>query len=236
MKNILITGASSGIGEATARHLATVGGYSLLLVARNETKLQMLKRELGKDIDYYVCDLQRTDSITALFQYCKEKKFLLNGFVYCAGIAGNYPVRSLPEGFVDSMMHINCMAFVEMAKWVINRKISADGCSIVAMSSLSSLTGYPGTAAYTMSKSALNAACKVLAKEVLKRKIRVNTIMPGYVQTPMMGNTPEDEIVAEQPWGYVSPEEVADLIEFLLSEKSQKITGANIPISAGMVF
>lgn len=235
-KNILITGASSGIGEAVAKYLIKVGGYSLLLVARNAEKLQLLKNELGENTKFLVCDLQREEDIGKIFEYCRSNSFLLDGFVYCAGIAGNYPVRSLSANFLLNVMQINCLSFIEMAKFVVNRKFSSEECSIVAMSSLSSLTGYPGTAAYTMSKSAINAAIKVLSKEVLKRRLRVNAIMPGYVKTPMMGSTTESDILKEQPWGYIDPDEVAALIEFLLSDKSKKITGATIPISAGMPF
>ncbi len=235
-KNIMITGASSGIGEAVAKYLAQSGEYSLLLIARNVEKLQTLANDLGDHVSFLGCDLQQTDNIGKVFEYCKKNSFVLNGLVYCAGIAGNYPIRSLSQEFLLKMMQINCLSFIEMAKFAINRKFSMEECSIVAISSLSSLTCYPGTAAYTMSKNALNAAVKVLAKEVLKRRIRVNAVMPGYVQTPMMGDTAEADIVDEQPWGYIDPEEIAALIEFLLSDKSKKITGANIPISAGMAF
>ena len=203
-KNIMITGASSGIGEAVAKYLAQSGEYSLLLIARNVEKLQTLANDLGDHVSFLGCDLQQTDNIGKVFEYCKKNSFVLNGLVYCAGIAGNYPIRSLSQEFLLKMMQINCLSFIEMAKFAINRKFSMEECSIVAISSLSSLT--------------------------------VNAVMPGYVQTPMMGDTAEADIVDEQPWGYIDPEEIAALIEFLLSDKSKKITGANIPISAGMAF
>lgn len=236
MKNILITGASSGIGEATVKYLASTGEYALMLIGRNEDKIKKLCMELGPSVYYYCYDLHNLESIENIFLYCKDNNFILNGLVYCAGIAGNLPIRSLDLGDAKTMMDINCMAFVEMAKYATNRKYSDSGCSIVAISSLSSLTGYPGTAAYTMSKNALNAVCKVLSKEVLRRGIRVNTVMPAYVRTPMMAYTKEEDILSEQPLGYIEPSEVGYLIEFLLSDKSKHLTGASIPISAGMNF
>ena len=133
-------------------------------------------------------------------------------------------------------MRLNCMAFVEMGRMMALRKYSADSGSIVAISSLSATTAYAGTATYTMSKAALNAVCRVLSKELLKRRIRVNTIMPGYVRTPMTEDMNEEQVVMEQPFGFIEPEEIADVIEFLLSDKSRCITGAAIPVSAGMNF
>lgn len=88
--------------------------------------------------------------------------------------------------------------------------------------------------AYSISKAALNAACKVLAKEVVRRRIRVNTIMPGYVRTPMTAGLTEDDIKNEQPLGFIEPGEIAQFIEYLLSDKARHITGACIPVSAGM--
>ena len=235
MKNILITGASSGIGEATARFLISQG-YSVMLVARNEEKLKALCVELGNNAQYIAYDLMDIDRIESIFKKCKEAGFVLDGMAFCAGIAGNMPIRSMDWHFLEEMVRLNSFAFFEMAKLAVNRKYSSEGCSIVAMSSLSCLTCYPGTAAYSMSKASINAISKVLSKEVIRRGIRVNTIMPGYVRTPMMAGTEDADILAEQPMGYIEPVEIAYLIEFLLSDKSRHITGAAIPVSAGMNF
>lgn len=235
MKNILITGATSGIGESAARYLHE-NGYFVVLVARNKQKLQSLSDEFGGDVCCISYDLHDLENIENIFKECKSQGIMLDGFVHCAGIAGNYPVRSLGLSFVKDMMDINTLSFVALSKFAVNRKYSSDNCSIVAMSSLSSLTCYPGTASYSMSKSSLNAFCKVLSKEVLKRGIRVNVIMPGYVRTPMMGETPDSDIIAQQSFGYIEPQEIAYVIEFLLSDKSLKITGSEIKVSAGMNF
>lgn len=235
MKNILITGASSGIGEACARFLV-FQGYSVMLVGRNQKKLVQLCTDLGGNADYIAYDLENIDGIESIFQKCKERKFKLNGLVYCAGIGAAFPMRTGDWKIVDKLMHVNCLAFFEMAKFVINRKYSENGCSIVAMSSLSSVTCYPGMAAYSISKSSINTLCKVLSKEVTKRCIRVNTIMPGYVRTPMTSDRIDEDVLKEQPMGFIEPIEIAYLVEFLLSDKSKYITGTYIPISAGMNF
>lgn len=235
MKNVLITGATSGIGETTARYLAGIG-YNVTLVARNEEKLQMLCHEFGKNSCYYVCDLANLEEIAEIFKFSKEKGIVYNGLVHCAGIGGAAPIRSLNYDETQKIMTVNCFSFVEMAKYIVNRKYGTEKASLIAISSLSSKTCYAGMAAYSMSKEALNVACKVLSKEVLNRRIRVNTIMPANVRTPMTAGVPEDEIVKQQAWGFVDPLEIAYLVEFLLSDKSVNITGADIPVSAGMFF
>lgn len=235
MKTVLVTGATSGIGEAVARCLAA-DGFRLVLVARNQQKLELLSEELGPNVYIFAYDLYDLEHIYTIFDYCQERQLVLDGLVYCAGKVTNSTFRSIEIKEVQQIMDVNCMAFVEMGKMMALRKYSANGGSIVAMSSLSAATAYAGTAAYTMSKTALNAACRVLSKELLKRKIRVNTIMPGYVRTPMTEEMAEEQVVAEQPFGFVEPEEIAAVIEFLLSDKARCITGAAIPVSAGMNF
>jgi len=236
MKTVLITGASSGIGEATAKYLASKG-YRLVLVARNQEKLKSLCDEIGGNAQSFSYDLNDLEHIQTIFDYCREQQILLNGLVYCAGEVHNEPFRRINMDSVTKTMTLNCMAFVMMGKLMTLRKYSENDGSIVAMSSLAALTSYAGTTAYTVSKSALNSACRILSKELLNRKIRVNTIMPGYVRTPMNAGVDEETIMtADQPWGFIEPEEIAYLIEFLLSDRSRCITGAFIPVSAGMNF
>lgn len=235
MGNILITGASSGIGKATAEYLVKQGN-SVLLVARNAENLARLQRELGEQAKIFPYDLSDLENIGEIFAYCKEINFVLDGLVYCAGMTDNGPLRQLDYTRILKVMNINCIAFLEMARFAIKRGYAADRLSIVAMSSLASKTCYGGTLAYSMSKAALNVACKVLSKETTRRGIRVNTIMPGYVKTPMTESLTEEDIKQEQPLGFIDPCEIAHVIGYLLSEESRHITGACIPVSAGMNF
>lgn len=235
MKNILVTGATSGIGKAVAEYLASKE-YTLMLVGRNQEKLIKLCTDLGNSTDYILCDFSQSKNIENIFKQCQDKEFRIDGLVHCAGIAGNMATRLLDMEELNRFMQVNCLSFVEMAKYATNRKYCNDEASIIAISSLSSVTCYKGTMAYSMSKSALNTACKVLSKETINRKIRVNAIMPGYVRTPMMGQTTDEDILSEQPYGFIEPIEIAYLVEFLLSDKSKHMTGSLIPVSGGMHF
>ncbi len=235
-KNVLITGASSGIGKAVALHLAAQG-VQLVLVARREQELQALVDTIGFSARYFVCDLQDASQIEGIFSFCEEQGIVLDGFVHSAGIANPVPVRSAtPEG-IEQMMQINAISFMEIAKYFYKKKHSNNGSSIVAISSLAAVRPVSGQASYAASKAALNAMVEVMAQEFLKRRIRVNAIMPSYVNTPMVEKDASfgmNNGIDNMPLGVIDPLQIAYLVEFLLSDKAIHITGAEIPVSSGV--
>ena len=234
-KHILITGATSGIGFETARYLHDQG-YPLVLTGRNEKALSTICG-LTETAHKIPLDLEDTDRIKEIFSYCQNLGIILHGMVHAAGYAINMPVRSTDETHMERQMRIHYYAFLELCKGFYSRKISAENSSIVALSSIAALTKKKGSAMYAASKSALNTAVTVTAKEFSKRGIRVNALMPAYVDTRM--NEGLDNLInirEEQPFGMIPPEYISYTIEFLLSEKSRYITGAIIPVSAGMEF
>lgn len=235
-KKILITGASSGIGEQTARYLSEQG-YDTILVARNSGKLEQMAKELPSRTYVFPADLMELEKIEEIFVFCQEQGIVLDGLVHCAGLARNNSVKMNDIEDMQTTFRVNYEAFVELAKYFSRRKYSVKGASVVVLSSTSSITCRASTVNYSSSKAAVNAAVKVMAKELGRRLIRVNSILPGYVRTPM---TASDKLAADvenrQPFGFIEPEYVAYLIEFLLSEKGKFITGANIPISGGMTY
>lgn len=232
-KIVLITGVTSGIGFTTAEHLHEMG-YKLLLVGRDEQKLISVSEQLGKEA-YYICDLEHTDQIEGIFSFCKKNNIKLDGMVHSAGYAVNMPIRIFKAADMERQMRIHYYAFLELCRFFSNKKYSNDGASIIAMSSLASLTARKGSVLYASSKNALNAAVKVASKEFIKRSIRVNALLPAYVDTRMNTGLEDLVNVAErQPMGLIPPKNIAYVIEFLLSEKSKYITGALIPVSAGM--
>lgn len=235
-KNILITGASSGIGRQTAHYLSELG-YDVILVARNKEKLEQLAQELPNKSYIFPFDLTQLERIEEIFVFCREQELKLDGMVHCAGIGGNVPVRANEIEIMKNIMAVNYFSFVELGKYFSNRKYSNNGSSIVVISSLSSQTCYKGTGNYAASKNAVNTMVTVMAKEFTRREIRVNSIMPAYVKTPMTAHTDDfNDIENQQPYGFIEPEYIAYMIEYLLSDKAKYITGAHIPISAGMEF
>ena len=240
-KNILITGATSGIGKTIAEQFAKEGAR-LVLVGRRKEILQDLQKNLGQNTIAIPCDLGKIEEIEKIFTVCREKECKLNGLVHCAGIAEMCGVRSFETETAMNMMNVNTFSFVELCKRFSAKKNSCDGAGIVAISSISSIRNDEGMILYSMSKAALNSAIKTISKEFLKRKIRVNGILPANVKTDMFlsgEDTFEDFMetaLKRQPLGIIDMEQVSCLAEFLVSDNARYITGELIVISGGMTY
>ncbi len=236
-KNILVLGASRGIGKATAYQLSKAGA-NVILVARDEQKLTALSKELSNPSWVFPYDLTNLQDMENIFLFCKEQGIQLDGMVYSAGINRDMPVRVNDVEVMKEVLTLNYMAFVEAVKHYSKKKYSKEGSSIVVMSSNATNIIASGMNTYTASKAATEAAVQVMAKEMVKRKIRVNAVLPGCVDTEMVANAAfldRDSISQWQPLGLIEPEYIALLVEFLLSEKSKYMTGALIPVSAGVL-
>lgn len=239
-KNILVTGASSGIGAAVSKYLSEQE-YFVILVARNEDKLKKIQGELHGESLIVPYDFSELENIENIFYNCRNSELKLDGLVHCAGINNDIPIRANDVEVMQEVTTVNYFSFVELGKHFNKKKYSNDNASIVAISSSASISCGKGMCTYAASKAALNASVKVMGKEFLKRKQRVNAILPTFVDTPMAARMNEslgdlEKKVAGQPLGLIEPEHIAYLTEFLLSDKSSYITGACIPVSAGAIF
>lgn len=239
MKNILVTGASSGIGKAVTQFLDSQG-YRIIMTARNHDKMKELSTNMRNSPIIIPADLSIEEQIDHIFKKCRESAIRLNGLVHCAGIGKSMPVKGLRiNEDIHAQMKINAYSFAKMGRLFSSKKYSEDGGSIIAISSMASKSCIAGHCGYASSKAAVNAMVKVMAKEFLRRKIRVNAILPTYVDTPLLKGDVEsafgldEKINSIQPLGIITPESIAYLAEFLLSEKSRYITGALIPVTGG---
>ena len=225
-KNILITGASSGIGKEISLYLAKQG-TTVILIGRNEERLREIKEQIGDKAYTYVCDLNHTEKIRGIFDFCRENGLKLDGMVHSAGISEPMPVRSVSIQNVEETMRVNCMSFAELGKYFGGKRYSNEQASVVAISSLAATRPVMGQVSYAASKAALNSMVEVMSKEFLKRKIRVNAIMPSYVDTPMVaegGRFGMNNGIDQMPLGVIEPIQIAYLTEFLLSDRSKYIT------------
>lgn len=235
-KNILITGGSSGIGEAAARYLSSLGA-AVILVARNEEKLSKVVNSLSNPGYYYVYDLEDGYHIENIFTFCREKGLKLDGLVHSAGFCSMAPVRMNRMDVAKKVMDVNCLAFLELGKYFSSQKYSNSHGGMVGISSIEAALCDKGQSTYAASKAALEAFVKVMAKEFAGRGLRVNAIAPAIIDTPMLKNSQEagrysyEEIKEIQAFGVIDPIQIAYLIEFLLSDKASYITGACIPVS-----
>lgn len=240
-KNILITGASSGIGRAMARHFHECGA-TVIMVARRKEVLAALASELGERAIFLAEDLSVLENVQNVFLFCKESGLKIDGIVHCAGVTASMPLRANDIARMEEIMHVNVEAFAQICKFASSKRYTNDGAGIVAMSSSASLCGDKGISIYSASKAAVNLLVKSAAMELSSRKIRVNAIAPAMVRTEMYYETlkeipnMESVVAGNQPFGVIEPEYLAYLAEFLLSEKAKFITGAIITVGAGHIF
>ena len=246
--NYLIAGASSGIGEACVRRLAGEG-TTLIIVARREDRLQKLKQECPGNIIPVVYDLNDIYNIKQIFDVCSREKIKLDGMVYSAGMDGLWPLKTNNTQAMQQIMNVNCFAFVEAARNFYSARISNEGAAIVAISSIASLLSETGMSAYSASKAAMNSYVKTMSKEFLRRKIRVNAILPAGVATEMamkkgallQGMEEVNAGEGSEPkklnsLGIISPENIAENVEFLLSDTAKHMTGELMTIGSGMSY
>lgn len=231
-KWVLVTGASSGIGFNTCVYLDSLG-YKLLAVARSEERLGKLSALLQNEHVIYQFDLFNLVDIENIFSKCKEMGFKLDGMVHCAGITRDQPVRTNIVTDMIETFNVNLLSFVQLASFFFKKKYSNENSSIVAMSSIAAIGCDKGMCTYSSSKAGIDAAVRVMSKEFATRKIRVNSIQPGYVNTQMIDQFIQN--AKSQPLGIIEPMDIAYLIEFLLSDKAKFISGSNIKISAALI-
>ncbi len=240
MKYYLVTGASSGIGREVARQISNED-TTVVLVARREDKLKELQLELIGPSVVIPCDLRRSVDIKNVFDELSKKKIKLDGLVYCAGICFVKPIKIMEENELQDMFQINVFAFYEMCRYFSQVSVSNKGACIVGVSSYAAVSKEAGMSAYAMTKESMNVQTQVLAQEFLKRKIRINTVMPAHVMSKMAEDentwTEEElEIVKrKQPLGIIPIDNVVKVIKFLLSRDAQYITGQSISINAGYI-
>jgi len=238
-KCILITGASSGIGETVARFLNSQGA-TVVLVARDEEKMKKIVGDLEGENYIFPYDLSNLANIDSIFKFCVSKGLRLHGMVHCAGVCNNIPIKANDIEDMQNTMTVNYFAFVELGRLFSLKKYSNEGSSIVAMSSTASIMCDMGMAQYSASKAAINASVKTMSKEFIRRRLRVNAIAPAFVDTEMAWRTAndvenfEENLLKIQPLGIISTQHVANMIAFLLSDASSYITGTIIPMTAGM--
>ena len=244
-KNVLITGASSGIGRELAILLSKFN-YRCVLVSRKESELLetlkcMTDQESHLIIPYDLTDFENYDHI---FKKIQSSGIILNGLVHCAGVARAIPLRA--SGYNNSSMEmfaLHYFAFVELVKWYAKKGMSQGG-SIVGISAINAHVPQKCMTAYAASKSAMESACRTLALELADKNIRINSIVVGGIKTKMgedvdtikekMKSTYENP-VSRQLLGIGTAKDIIPVIKFLLDDDSAFITGRDIYVDGGLL-
>lgn len=244
-KNIIVTGAASGIGRATAILLSRLGA-NLILFDLNDDGLkntnEMIKSETGRECFLYNFDLTDFEKLEYTFSNEKSNFGKLHGLVHCAGIPSMIPLRALTNEDYERVHKINALTGLNLAKLFSKRGTfdSNATCSMVFIASVYALVGTTANIAYAMSKAAVIGMTRALAVELAPKKIRVNCVIPGFVKTDLakdMMPVGDEEYHARiekmHLLGWGEPIDIANGIAFLLSDEAKWITGTNLIIDGG---
>lgn len=236
-KRVLITGASSGIGRACAIASSEMGA-SVILTGRRRDALEETRSQCGAEgVAIVEGDITSPEFVKRLV----EESGKLDGLVHAAGIGPMCPVGMLTEDHVETVMRTNYYSFLELMKHYAKNRYRNARLSVVAVSSVSSCSGWGGGVVYCGSKGALSSSVRALAMELAPRGVRVNAVCPSNIRTPMYEAGASDmndedslkELIKKQPLGLGEPEQVAWPVCFLLSDASSFITGVNLPVDGG---
>ncbi|MBS4199023.1 SDR family oxidoreductase [Bacillus sp. FJAT-49732] len=235
-KYALITGASGGIGAATAFMLAREGWNLYLHYHRNETNILDLMEKLKPfDIELFpICaDLSTEEGV----HHVCNSIFHLNAIVYSSGMAPYGLFTDLSEQTIDDMLQLHVKSPLIMIQKLLPQLMKNPDSSIVLISSIWGQTGAACEVIYSTVKGAQIAFMKAISKEIARSGTRVNCVAPGAVKTNMLNGFSQEDLdvlESEIPVGRLAePEEIADVISFLLSKKSSYITGQVIGINGG---
>mgnify|MGYP004541184401 FL=1 len=237
MNDVLVTGASRGIGKAIALYLAE-NGYNLVLhCSKNAERLNDLKSEIeskGVKARTLAFDISNRAEAEKVLLNDIETNGVYYGIVLNAGIAMDNPFPAMEDNEWDKVLDTNLGGFYNVIRPIIMPLIQAKKGRIVVMSSISGQCGNRGQVNYSASKAGLIGAAKALSQEVAKRHITVNCVAPGVIETEMTEDLPQ-EVVKQIPMKRMgSAKEVASAVNYLLSEDAGYITGQVIAINGGL--
>lgn len=238
-RHILVTGASSGIGEATAR-LLHARGAQVTLVARREDELKAICSQLGERAGYATADVGNRDEVVAALVKAAGERGTITGLFLNAGFGGGFaPIGDYSDGQFDSVMRVNATSVFWALRHVAPAMAGAGGGSILITGSLASERGMANNIGYVASKHAVLGMARAAALELAAQRIRVNCIIPGFIATPMMADVPEEarnHLASRVPQGRMgTSEELAETAAFLLSDAASHITGQSLSVDGGVL-
>ncbi len=236
-KTILVTGASSGIGQATAIECSKMGA-KVVMTGRNAERLQETFSQLeGEGHSWMTADLTKEDEIVSLV----DKIDKINGLVLCAGKGLSLPIMFSTREKFDEIFNVNFFSPIELLRLLAKKKKLATESSVVFILSIGGTGRWtPGNAIYGSSKAALKSMVQFNAIELAPKQIRVNGICPGMVETPLIhhGTLTQEQLDEDKKHyplkRYGQPTDIANGVIYLLSNASSWVTGQSIVIDGGI--
>jgi NAD(P)-dependent dehydrogenase (short-subunit alcohol dehydrogenase family) len=240
-KVAVITGGNSGIGLATAQQFVSDGAY-VFITGRRQSELDSAATQIGKNnVTAVQGDVSNLADLDRLYAKVKEHKGQINILFANAGIIGAAPLGEISEEHFDKTFGINVKGLLFTVQKAL--PLFQDGGSIILNASVAASKGFEATSVYSATKAAIRSFARTWTADLKQRKIRVNTISPGRIDTPIFNGVLDEEqtkqfnatVVANVPLGRMgNPDEVAKAASFLASDDSSYITGTELSVDGGL--
>ncbi len=241
-KVAVVTGASQGIGESIAKDLAEHGAEVIVIDVQKEKAEEVASRirEKNGKASAYIIDVSKSDQVDSTVEKVIEQYGKIDFLVNNAGVTRDTLLMRMKEGDWDTVIAVNLKGVYNFSRAVIRSMARNRFGRIVNISSVVGLMGNAGQSNYAASKAGVIGFTKSLAREVAARNVTVNAVAPGYIATTMTESLPESvkknfiDIIPMKRFG--KPEEVAQVVRFLLSDDAVYITGQVISVNGGMLM
>src|SRR5467141_2894443 len=239
-KNALITGGNSGIGLATAKRFVTEGAY-VFITGRRELELAAAVKEIGRNVTGVQGDVSDLDDLDRLFAQIKRERGKLDIVFANAGVAKYAPFGKVTEELYDSIFNINVKGLLFTVQKAL--PLLPDGASIILNASIVASKGLPANSVYSATKAAIRSFARTWTTDLKDRRIRVNAVSTGSIDTPGLSNLLASSETGQQRMKMISnavplgrlgkPDEIARAVVFLASDDSSYVTGAELFVDGG---
>jgi NAD(P)-dependent dehydrogenase (short-subunit alcohol dehydrogenase family) len=240
-KIALITGGNSGIGLATAKQFVTEGAY-VFITGRRDPELAAAVKEIGRNVTGVPGDVSNLGDLDRLFAQIKREKGTLDILFANAGVATYAPFGTITEEHYDSIFNINVKGLLFTVQKAL--PLMPDGAAIILNASIVASKGLPANSVYSATKAAVRSFARTWTTDLKNRRIRVNAVSPGPIDTPGLNDLVASTGAGEQrlkvlssnvPLGRLgTPDEIAKAVVFLASDDSSYITGIELFVDGGM--
>ena len=239
MNKILITGASGGIGSAISYKFSK-NDFILILTSSSNENLNNLKNKYGKNHYYYVLNFNKPESLNDTLDQIANDHKDLKVIVNNAGITDDSLILRMKDSQWNSVIQANLTSNFYIIKKLLPNMIKNKLGKIIGISSVVASSGNPGQSNYVAAKSGMEGLYKSVAQEVASRNIKINLVSPGFIISPMtekLNDKQKKTILEKIPMKrFGEPVEIANLVYFLSSNKSDYITGQNFHVNGGMLM
>lgn len=241
MPNVIVTGGSRGLGLGIVRMLQA-SGYDVVAIARRESEalcalMNPADAGSGGAVRFEPFDLGRIDELPGLVKRIRATHGPIFGLVNNAGIGTSGVLATMPDADIEALIRLNTLSPVMLTKYVVRSMMAGNGGRIVNIASIVSFTGYSGLSVYSTTKSSILGFTRSLARELGSLGITVNAVAPGFVDTDMtddLGERQREKIVRRSALGRLAEvDDVANAVEFLMSDRARNITGTTVTVDAG---